>query len=138
MSIMQKVRRSCKRMAAKLNCIARPDEAFAPRPHAAGTSSAHATSSSRQTPIHYGQETARTPSRSTTRTGSRATSRGKAIRSPQESEESDAQHDSGEEDPDFEVIGMSQMFDAPRGTRTQGESSQVTKLSLNLVGKTIQ
>ena len=63
---------------------------------------------------------------------------GKAIQSPQESEESDAQHDSGEEDPDFEVIGMSQIFDAPRGTQTQGESSQVTKLSLNLVGKTIQ
>ena len=110
-------------MAAKLNCIARPDEAFAPGPQAAGTSSAHAASSSRRTPIHYGQETARTPLRSTTRTGSRATLRGKAIQSPQESEESDAQHDSGEEDPDFEVIGMSQMFDAPRGTQTQGESS---------------
>ena len=118
-------------MAAKLNCIARPDEAFAPGPHAAGTSSARATSSSRRMPIHYGQETARTPSRSTTRTG-------KAIQSPQESEESDAQRDSGEEDPDFEVIGMSQMFDAPPSTQTQGESSQVTKLSLNLFGKTIR
>ena len=135
---MQRVRRSCKRMAAKLNCIARPDEAFAPGPHAVGTSSARATSSSRRTPIHYGQETARTPSRSTTRTGSRTASRGKAIRSPQESEESNAQCDSGEEDPDFEVIGMSQMFDAPRGTQTQGESGQVTKLSLNLLGKTIR
>ena len=135
---MQRVRRSCKRMAAKLNCIARPDEAFAPGPHAAGTSSACATSSRRQMPIHYGQETARTPSRSTTRTGSRAASRGKAIRSPQESEESDAQRGSGEEDPNFEVIGMSHKFDAPRGTQTVGESSQVTKLSLNLLGKTIR
>ena len=125
-------------MAAKLNCIARPDEAFAPGPQAAGTSSAHAASSSRRTPIHYGQETARTPSRSTTRTGSRAASRGKGIQSPQESEESDAQRDSGEEDPDFEVIGMSQMFDAPPGTQTQGESSQVTKLRLNLFAKTIR
>jgi hypothetical protein len=116
-------------MAAKLNCIARPDEAFAPGPQAAGTSSARAASSSRRTPIHYGQETARTPSCSTTRTGSRAASRGKGIQSPQESEESDAQH---------EVIGMSQMFDAPRGTQTQGESSQVTKLSLNLFGKAIR
>ena len=70
--------------------------------------------------------------------GSRAASRGKGIRSPQESEESDTQRDSGEEDPDFEVIGMSQKFDAPRGTRTLGESSQVTKLSINLLGKTIR
>ena len=125
-------------MAAKLNRIARPDEAFAPGPQAVGTSSARAASSSRRMPIHYGQETARTPSCSTTRTGSRAASRGKGIQSSQESGESDAQRDSGEEDLDFEVIGMSQMFDAPPGTQTHGQSSQVTKLSLNLVGKTIQ
>ena len=46
------------------------------------------------------------PSRSTMRTGSRAASMGKAIQTPQESKESDAQCGSGEEDPDFEVIGM--------------------------------
>ena len=121
----QRVRRSCKRMAAKLNCMAAPDQAFAPGAHVPGGSSAHHTSSSTRTPVHYGAATARTPSRSTSRTGSRAASRGKAIQEPEDTDNSDAQSDSREEDPDFEVIWMSQMFDAPPGMQTQGESSQV-------------
>lgn len=57
--------------------------------------------------VHYGQATARTPSCSTSRTGSRAGSRGKAIQSPQHTDDSDAQSDSRDEDPDFEVLRMS-------------------------------
>ena len=105
--------------------MAEPDQAFASGAHVPGGSSAHHTSSSTRTPIHYGAATATTPSRSTSRTGSRAASRGKAIQEPQEPDDSDAQSDSRDEDPDFEVLRMSQMFDAPPGTQTQGESSQV-------------
>ena len=112
-------------MAAKLNCMARPDEAFAPQAPGAGASSARGTASSTRTPIHYCQDTARTPSRSASRTVSRAQSRGKAAQSPQGSEESDAQGNSEDEDPTFEVLRMSQIFDAPPATQTQGESSQV-------------
>ena len=121
-------------MAAKLNCMARPDEAFAPQAPGAGGSSARGTTSSTRTPIHYGDVTARIPlpsgsrsrSRSTSRTASRALPRGKAIQSPETSEESDRQANSEDEDPSFQVLRMSQMFDAPPGTQMQGESSQVS------------
>ena len=86
----QRVRRSCKRMAAKLNCLAASDQAFAPGAHVSGGSSAHHTSSSIRTPVHYGATTARTPSRSTSRTGSRAASRGKAIQELEDTDISDA------------------------------------------------
>ena len=72
----QRVRRSCKRMAAKLNCIAAPDQAFTPGGHVPRGSSGNHTSSSTRTPVRYGEATARTLSRSTSRTGSRAASRG--------------------------------------------------------------
>ena len=121
----QRVRRSCKQMAAKLNCMAVPDQAFAPGAHVPGGSSAHHTASSTRTPVHYEKATARTPSRSTSRMGSCAASRGKAIQEPQDTDDSDEQSDSRDEDPDFEVLRMSQMFDAPPGSQTQGESSQV-------------
>ena len=121
-------------MAARLNCMARPDEAFGPQAPGVGTSSARGPTSSTRTPIHYGAATATTPghsgsrshSRTTSRTGSRALSRGKAIQSSEGSEESDRQGDSEDEDPSFQVLRMSQMFDAPLGTQTQGESSQVS------------
>jgi len=121
-------------MAAKLNCMARPDEDFGPQAPGAGASSARGRTSSTCTPIHYGDVTARTPlpsasrsrSRSTSRTASRALSRGKAIRSPQTSEESARQDNSEDEDPTFQVLRMSQMFDAPPGTQTQGKSSKVS------------
>ena len=81
----QRVRRSCRRMAAKLNCMARPDEDFGALAPSAGASSARGPTSSNRTPIHYGDVTATTPlpfgsrsrSRSTSRTASRAVSRGK-------------------------------------------------------------
>jgi len=112
-------------MAAKLNCMARPDEAFAPQAPGAGGSSARGTTSSTRTPIHYGDVTARIPlpsasrshSRSTSRTASRALSRGKAIQSPETSEESARQDKSEDEDPTFQVLRMSQMFDAPQERR---------------------
>ena len=118
----------------KLNCMAHPDEAFAPQAPSAGASSARGPTSSTRTPIHYGDVTARTHlpsgsrsrSRSTLRTASRALSRGKAIQSPETSEESDHQDNSEDEDPIFQVLRMSQLFDAPPGTQTQGESSQVS------------
>ena len=121
-------------MAARLNCMARPDDAFGPQASGAGTSSARGPTSSIRIPIHYGTATATTPghsdlrsrSRSTSRTGSRALSRGKAIQSSEGSEESDREGDSEDEDPSFHVLRMSQMFDAPPGTQTQGESSQVS------------
>jgi len=114
--------------------MARPDEAFGPQASGARTSSAHGPTSSIRTLIHYGAATATTPghsgsrsrSRTTSRTGSRALSRGKAIQSSEGSEESDCQGDSEDEDPSFQVLRMSQMFDAPLGTQTQGESSQVS------------
>ena len=121
-------------MASKLNCMARPDEAFAPQAPGAGGSSACGPTSRTWTPIHYGDVTTRTPlpsgsrsrSQSTSRTASRALSRGKAIQSLESSEESDRQDNSEDEDPSFQVLRMSQMFDAPPGTQTQGESSQVS------------
>jgi len=130
----QRVRRSCRRMAAKLNCMARPDEDFGPLAPGAGASSARGPTSSNRTPIHYGDVTATTPlpsgsrsrSRSTSRMASRAVSRGKAIQSPETSGESDRQDNSEDEDPTFQVLSMSQMFDAPPGTQTQGKSSKVS------------
>ena len=126
-------------MAGRLNCMARPDEAFGPEACGARTSSACGPTSSTRTPIHYGATTARTPghsasrsqSRSTSRTGSCALSRGKAIQSSQDSEESDRQGDSEDEDPSFQVLRMSQMFDAPPATQTQGELSQVSICNSN-------
>ena len=108
-----------------------PDEDFGPLAPSAGASSARGPTSSNRTPIHYGDVTATTPlpsgsrsrSRSTSRTASRAVSRGKAIQSPETSEESDRQDNSEDEDPTFQVLRMSQLFDAPPGTQTQGESS---------------
>ena len=93
-------------MAAKLNCMARPDEEFNPQAPGAGASSARGPSSSTRTPIHYGNVTTTTPlpsasrshSWSTSRTTSRALLRGKAIQSPQSSEESDQQDNSEDED----------------------------------------
>ena len=121
-------------MAAKLNCMARPDKDFGPLAPGAGASSARGPTSSTRTPIHYSDMTARTPlpsgsrsrSRSTSRTASRALSRGEAIQSPETSEESARQDNSEDEDPTFQVLRMSQLFDAPLGMQTQGESSQVS------------
>ena len=122
-------------MATKLNCMARPDEDFGPLAPGAGASSARGPTSSNRTPIHYGDVTATTPlpsgsrsrSLSTSRTASCAMSRGKAIQSPETSGESDCQDNSEDEDPTFQVLRMSQLFDdAPLGTQTQGESSQVS------------
>ena len=115
-------------------CMARPDEAFGPQAPGARASSARGPTSSTQTPIHYGNVTATTPlpsssrshSWSTSRKASHALSRGKAIQSPQTSEESDQQENSEDDGPSYEVLRMSQMFDAPPATQTQGESSQVS------------
>jgi len=119
-------------MAVKLYCMARPDEEFGPQAPGAGASSARGPSSSTRTPIHYGNVTTTTPlpsasrsqSRSTLRTASHAGSRGNAIQSPQSSEESDQEENSKADDPSYQVLRMSQMFDAPPAMQTQGESAR--------------
>ena len=126
-------------MAAKLNCMAHPDEEFGPQAPSAGASSARGPSSSTRTPIHYGNVTTTTPlpsasrshSWSTSRTTSRALLRGKAIQSPQSSEESDQEENSEDDDPSYQVLRMSQMFDASLATQTQSESSQVSMSNSN-------
>ena len=47
-------------MAARVNCMARPDEALGPHASGAQTSSARGPTSSIRTPIHYGAATATT------------------------------------------------------------------------------
>ena len=42
-------------MVAKLNCMAAPDQAFAPGANVPGGCSAHHTASSTRTPVHYGE-----------------------------------------------------------------------------------
>ncbi|CAN6337816.1 unnamed protein product [Urochloa humidicola] len=131
----KRVRRSCRRMAQKLNCIPPPDAAFAPGEQSSGPS--RATSSSRQTPVHHGAAgSTPTPSRTTSRSqtarstasGSRSgrAARGKAPATPSPSaSEHSGGHNSEDSDPTYggpQEVGMSQMFDAP--PLTQGESSQ--------------
>ncbi|RLN30593.1 hypothetical protein C2845_PM05G32890 [Panicum miliaceum] len=123
----ERVRRSCKRMAGKLNCIAAPDDQFVEVAARAGASSACRTSSITRMPYHYGQGTTTTPSRSTSRTGSRAASKGKAASTRQDSSDSKQDNDSEDTDPTYEVVRMSQMMDAPLPTHTQGEPSQAAE-----------
>ncbi|CAN6285959.1 unnamed protein product [Urochloa humidicola] len=134
----ERVRRSCRRMAQRLNCIPPPDAAFAPGAPSSGPSSratsSRATSSSRRTPVHHGAAASSTPTPSRTSSVSRSQTarstasgsrgRGKAPASPSPSEHSGG-HDSEDSDPTYggpQEVGMSQMLDAP--PLTQGESSQ--------------
>jgi hypothetical protein len=90
--MVQRVRRSCRRMAMKLNCIAAPDVAHGG--NVQGTSSG-----SRHTPVHHGaRSSTRTPSRSIARTAlasagrvvaSGSCGRGKEIATPEPSDEED-------------------------------------------------
>ncbi|CAN6206593.1 unnamed protein product [Urochloa humidicola] len=131
----ERVRRSCRRMAQKLNCIPPPDAAFAPGEQSSGPS--RATSSSRRTPVHHGaagstptpscttsrSQTARSTA-SASRSGRAARGKAPATPSPSASEHSGG-HNSEDSDPTYgspQEVGMSQMFDAP--PLTQGESSQ--------------
>jgi len=87
-------------MAAKLNCMVRPLREFQlhmTRLPAGGRQ--FITSRHRWNPFAFNIED-----------GFPCRFQGEAIQSPQETEESDAQGDSGDEDPDFEVVGMSQML----------------------------
>lgn len=93
----QRVRRSCRRMAMKLNCMSAPDVAHGGNGH--GTSSA-----SRRTPVHHGARSmSRTPSRSSARTASASAGqvrasgsrgRGKVIATPKASDEEDGEDSS--------------------------------------------
>lgn len=129
--MLQRVRRSCKRMAQKLNCISAPDAFFAAAEPSHGPS--RTTSSSRRTPVHHGHgggtrsttgtsSRTRTPSASASRAGS---DRGKRVASPSPSPVASDGNNSEDEDPTYgaQELGMSQIFDAP--PPTQGESSQV-------------
>ncbi|CAN6237983.1 unnamed protein product [Urochloa humidicola] len=133
----ERVRKSCRRMAQKLNCVPPPDAVFVPGEPSAAPS--RATSSSRRTPVHHGpggstRTPTRTSSRSHTVSGSGTASasrsacgrgKGPATPSPSASDPSDGNNS---EDSDLtyggpQELGMSQMFDAP--PLTQGESTQV-------------
>ncbi|CAO2164020.1 unnamed protein product [Urochloa humidicola] len=123
---IDRIRRGCRRMARKMNCIAAPDDAFV----AAAGGSAARSGSHRQTSV------TRTSSRTTTSCGGRrgislsigspsgstsaargisaSSSRGKAA----VVDNSDNSDNSEEEDPTYvqDIIGSSQLFDAPSPT----------------------
>jgi hypothetical protein len=138
--MLQRVRRSCRRMAMKLNCIAAPDVVH--DDNVQGTSSG-----SRRTSVHHGARSlTRTPSRSTARTASASAGRvvasgsrgrGKEIATPEPSDEDDgdSSHAAASEcgDPAYvSEIPMDVLFDAPPATQTQGEStSQVMNLKIS-------
>nr|BAX25067.1 hypothetical protein [Oryza alta] len=106
-------------MALRLNCMSAPDAAQIP-PRAA---TATASGPSRRTPVRSGSR------RTTSRTTSTSTARASGSRGKEPAEESD--DDAGnigseEDDPSYgEELRMSQLFDAPPPTQSQGESSQV-------------
>ena len=129
--IVQRVRRSCRRMAMKMNRMSAPHVAH-------GGNGQGASSGSRRTPLHHGQGSmSRTPSCTTSRTGSASAaqhhangsrSRGKAIATPEPSSEENG-GDSSQGDPTYQSeIPLDDLFDAPPITQTQGESSQVKYL----------
>jgi hypothetical protein len=139
--MVQRVRRSCRRMVMKLICIAALDVAH--DGNGQGTSSG-----SHHTPVHHGaRSSTRTPSRSNTHTASTpagrvvasgSRGRGKAIATPQLSDEDDGDTSSSDAgasehgDPTYQSeIPMDALFDAPRATQTQGESSQVMNLKIS-------
>jgi hypothetical protein len=141
--MVQRLRRSCRRMAMKLNCIAAPDVAHGG--NVQGTSSG-----SRRTPVHHGaRSSTRTPSRCTAHTASTSVGRvvasgsrgrGKAIATPEPCDEDDgdsfssSSHACASEhgDPTYQSeIPMDALFDAPPATQTQGESSQVMNLKIS-------
>ncbi|CAO2164609.1 unnamed protein product [Urochloa humidicola] len=123
---IDRIRRGCRRMARKMNCIAAPDDAFV----AAAGGSAARLGSHRQTSV------TRTSSRTTTSRGGRrgvslsigspsgstsatrgtsaSSSRGKAAAV----DDSDNSDNSEEEDPTYvqDIIGSSQLFNAPSPT----------------------
>jgi hypothetical protein len=142
--MLQRVRRSCRRMAMKLNCIAAPDVVH-------GGNVQATSSGSRRTPVHHGaRSSTRTPSRSTARTASASAGRvvasgsrgrGKEIATPEPSDEDDGDSSSsspaaGSErgDPTYvSEIPMDVLFDAPPATQTQGEStSQVMNPKISI------
>lgn len=110
-------------MAMKLNCMTAPDVAHVQG--AAGT----ASGSSRRTPVHHGgggSARTRSATAARTRSATASASRGKAPATPSSSDEGDGNNDSSDLDPTFhDELEMAGMFDAPPGTQTQGQSSQV-------------
>ncbi|CAL4995433.1 unnamed protein product [Urochloa decumbens] len=140
---IERVRRGARRMARKMNCIAAPDEAFVAGDGGGAGVSAARSRSSRETNIARSASRSRSTggrqggdicigsprtsgaSRGASRAVS-ASSRGKEAAvddSDDEDEESNESSDSEENDPsyDADVIGSSQMPDAPRPTQsTQG------------------
>jgi hypothetical protein len=139
--MVQRVRRSCRRMAMKLNCIAALDVAH--DGNVQGTSSG-----SHRTPVHHeARSSTQTPSRSTARTASASAGRvvasgsrgrGKAIATPEPSDEDDGESSSSHAaanehgDPTYvSEIPTDVLFDAPPATQTQGESSQVMNLKIS-------
>ncbi|XP_072149014.1 uncharacterized protein [Setaria viridis] len=107
----ERVRKSCRRMAMRMNCMTSSDV------HHGGNGQG-TSSGSRRTPLATTPRAA-TPS---TAAGPSRRSRGKEPASPQESEDSEGEQ-SEDDDPTYgEELEIS--HDAPPVTQTQGESSQ--------------
>jgi hypothetical protein len=125
----------------KLNCMAAPDVAH-------GGNGQGTSLGSHRTLVHHGaRSSTQIPSRSSARTASASVGRvvasgshgrGKAITTPQPSDENDGDSSSSSAsasehgDPTYQLeIPMDALFDAPRATQTQGESSQVMNLKIS-------
>ncbi|XP_072150287.1 uncharacterized protein [Setaria viridis] len=109
----ERVRKSCKRMSMRMNCMSSSDVHY-------GGNGQGTSSGSRRTPLATPPR-AVTPS---TAAGPSWRSRGKAPASPQASEDSEGEQ-SEDDDPTYgEELEISVMIDAPPVTQTQGESSQ--------------
>uniref|UniRef100_K3XQ43 SWIM-type domain-containing protein n=1 Tax=Setaria italica TaxID=4555 RepID=K3XQ43_SETIT len=110
----ERVRKSCRRMAMRMNCMSSSDV------HHGGNGQGTSSGSCR-TPLATPPGAA-TPS---TAAGPSRRSRGKEPASPQASEDSEGEQ-SEDDDPTYgEELEISGMIDAPPVTQTQGESSQV-------------
>ncbi|XP_062200540.1 uncharacterized protein LOC133903248 [Phragmites australis] len=119
-AFVERVRRSYRRLAYKMNCMTAPDVAFAHGAHSSDPSAGHTgASTQQQTPVHYGTRT-RTRSSSVARTQSRSmigadsTSVGTASRGKAPQEQSS---DDGDPSYGADVMGSSQLAGAPPATQ---------------------
>ncbi|CAN6201655.1 unnamed protein product [Urochloa humidicola] len=131
---LERVRRGCRRMARKLNCMASHDEPFVGAASGSGVRSAgrqtSVTRSSGRTMSTRGGRrggslTIASPrASSATRVRSGSSSRGKQAAvddSEDEGEDDNESNDSEDADPTYDIIGSSQLVDAPSPTQpTQG------------------
>ncbi|XP_062206265.1 uncharacterized protein LOC133908288 [Phragmites australis] len=126
-AFVERVRRSCRRLAYKMSCMTTPDVELAHGGPSSESSAGHTgASTQQQTPMHYGTRTrtrstsvARTQSRSMT--GAASTSVGTAARGKapweQTSESEEQSSDDGDPSYGVDVMGTSQLAGAPPATQ---------------------